>query len=340
MTLANTYRITQYDPADRDGSGGYVGDVDSVSDEGPLEAAYLDAVEAFAREVGVTHLEIRDPYRSSPGDPSGIGHPERDPDAADSAVVEVFGEELTGFVDGAIVDIASALLLVRGMLRGGPFTPGWCRLEAPEMTVHVGWDVYMYITTDRPCPVAVRTAAAAGLFPEHWPGSSSPYATEEADEQLWRSMHTPIDDAFWARVDSLVRERGAALLQEDAAWTRWHRTTVDAPRPALRPRCRVWVWPDLTTDIPAVIAHLDKDDPDDIQGTVVWQTPDGCVRHENSLCADNVQDVRTRLADAIRAQWYSDYMDDQNPLIEAVMPDRDGVIRARWEPLSLVQGTN
>lgn len=326
MTLTDTYRITQYDPADRDPSGSYLGDVDNLSDEGPLEAAYLDTVEAFAREVGVTHLEIRDPS----ADPS-----END---LDPAIVELFGEDLTGLVDGALVDIASARLMVRAMLRCGGSFQGWCRLEAPDMTVHVGWDVYMYITTSRPCPAAVSATAAAGLFPEHWPGSCSPYAPEEAEERLWQSMHTPIDDAFWARIDSLVHERGAVLLQEDAAWTRWHRVIPDASRPRLRPRCRVWVWPDLTTDIPAVTSHLDEDDPDDVQGTVVWQTPDGLLHHKSWVSAEDVEEVRSHHADATRAQWHSDYLEDLHPLIEAVMPDHDGVIRARWEPLTLAQG--
>lgn len=37
MPLLHTYRITQYDPRDRDPSGAYIGQVDNVSDEGPLE---------------------------------------------------------------------------------------------------------------------------------------------------------------------------------------------------------------------------------------------------------------------------------------------------------------
>lgn len=328
VSLSCTYRITQYDPADRDG-GAYIGDVDNVSDQGPREAAYLDAVEAFARELGITHLEVRDP--SAPGGPD-------DPDGLHAAAVQAFGERLEGFVDGAVVDIATARLLVRGMLRE-ELTPGWCRLESPDMTVHVGYDVYMYVTTSRPCPRAQEATAAAGIFPEHWPGNSSPYAPDEAEEELWRSVHTPIDDAFWARIDALVQEHGAVLLEEDAAWTRWHRATSDAPRPPLRPRCRVWVWPDLTTDIPAVLAHLDEGDPDDLEGTVVWQAADDGVHH-SPLYEDTVDEVRTALAGAARAQWRTSAFDDFRPLIEAVMPDDDGVIRGRWEPLTLIQGAS
>lgn len=121
------------------------------------------------------------------------------------------------------------------------------------------------------------------------------------------------------------------LLEEDAAWTRWQRLTSDAPRPALRPRCRVWVRPDLTTDIPAVLTHLDQDDPDDLEGTVIWHGPDDDLHH-SSLYEDTVDEVRTGLAGAARAHWRTDALDDLHPLTEAVMPDDDGVIRGRWSP--------
>lgn len=328
MTLSWTYRITQYDPADRDESGCYTGDVEAKSDEGPLEAAYLDAVEAFARELGVTHLEVRDPNGWNPESPAG------DREAIDPAVAGAFGEGLAGYFDGAVVDITTSRVLVRGMLREGEL-PGWCRLEAPDMTVHVGWDVYMYITTSRPCPEAGSRTAAAGLFPERWPGSSSPWAPEEGEE-VWRSMHTPIDDAFWAHVDTLVRDHGAVLLEEVGAWTIWHRISPGVPRPGLRPRCRVWVWPDLTTDLADALSHLDNDDPDDIDGSIVWQATTGVV-HQIELSGDEVDETRLLLIDAARAEWRSGLLDDLHPLLEAVMPDDDGLIRARWEPLELMR---
>lgn len=333
MTLSSTYRITQYDPADRNDSGAYVGDVEAVSDRGPLEAAYLDAVEAFARELGITHLEVRDPSVSGQGNPFAPERPGGAPDVVAPEFVQVFGERLDGFLDGAVIDIASARLLVRGMLRGQGLG---CRLESPDMTVHIGWDVYMYVTTSRPCPQAHAATAAAGLFPEFYPGNVSPHAPNVAEEELWRSMHTPVDDAFWARVDALVLEQGAVLLEESAAWTGWHRVTADEPRPNLRPRCRVWVWPDLTTDVAAVLAQLEKDDPDEVGGTVIWQAPDGQL-HESPHLGDDLEDVRAALAGAVRAQWRTVYVDDFHPLLEAVMPDADGAIRARWEPLAMMQ---
>ncbi|MET8328852.1 hypothetical protein [Streptomyces sp. NPDC005181] len=55
------YRITKYDPADRDTYGRYTGAEDSVSDHGPVESAYLESVAAFAEDTGIHHLTIREP---------------------------------------------------------------------------------------------------------------------------------------------------------------------------------------------------------------------------------------------------------------------------------------
>jgi small subunit ribosomal protein S1 len=59
--LPYVYRITKYDPADRDQRGHYIGAEETVSDHGPVEAAYLQAVAAFAEDSGLDHLVIREP---------------------------------------------------------------------------------------------------------------------------------------------------------------------------------------------------------------------------------------------------------------------------------------
>ncbi|MFH8394277.1 hypothetical protein [Streptomyces sp. NPDC018036] len=61
MPPSFAHRITKYDPADRDERGHYHGAEDTVSDHGPVEAAYLEAIAAFAQESGIDRLEIRDP---------------------------------------------------------------------------------------------------------------------------------------------------------------------------------------------------------------------------------------------------------------------------------------
>ncbi|UMP00021.1 hypothetical protein [Amycolatopsis sp. EV170708-02-1] len=54
MSTSYFYRTTTYDPADRDARGTYRGSEDVASDHGPVEAAYLAAVTAFAEGSGVT----------------------------------------------------------------------------------------------------------------------------------------------------------------------------------------------------------------------------------------------------------------------------------------------
>lgn len=61
MPRAFVHRITKYDPADRDERGHYAGTEDPDSDHGPVEAAYLAAIAAFAEASGIDRLEIREP---------------------------------------------------------------------------------------------------------------------------------------------------------------------------------------------------------------------------------------------------------------------------------------
>lgn len=48
-------------PSDRDEHGRYTGAQDAVSDHGPVEAAYLAAIVAFAEASNINRLEIREP---------------------------------------------------------------------------------------------------------------------------------------------------------------------------------------------------------------------------------------------------------------------------------------
>lgn len=59
--------------------------------------------------------------------------------------------------------------------------------------------------------------------------------------------------------------------------------------------------------------------------------------HALSLSAEVVDEARLLLGEATRAVWRSELVDYTHPLIEAVMPDDDGVIRARWEPLEVMR---
>ncbi|MFF4429592.1 S1 RNA-binding domain-containing protein [Streptomyces sp. NPDC001513] len=323
--LPYVYRVTKYDPADRDDSGSYVGAEDTVSDHGAVEAAYLQAVEAFAVESGIDRLSVREPGISSfvhfgaepPMDGFGLdGLFPRDPaDTADSAVP-------TGFHDGAEVPLDTALALVRVMLRDGG---AWCRLEVEgAFAVHVGWDQYLYVGSSSPCEEAQARARALGLFPERM--DASPYAMETDEDEIQR----PGDDAFWARLGWAVASCQAGLLEETPieGVSRWHRLddeALDTVRAGLAPRARLAVWPGLSTDIDAVLGSFPADGL--VEG--VWQDEDGRI-HSAVVDEDDYAELTARIARAGAAALLPMYADERVPVMTAVMPDGDGVVRARW----------
>ncbi|WP_203731927.1 hypothetical protein [Paractinoplanes durhamensis] len=293
------WRLTKYDPADRDEQGRYLGTADIDSDRGPVEAAYLASVAAFAAETGVESLAIREP--SAPMD-ADIHH------------------------DGVEVSVDRALELVRSMLRG---ERGFCRLEAgDDFFVHVGWDQYVYVGSRIDCPRSVVFAEDHGLFAEPIP--DSPYAFGELDDE--DTPVRPADEMFWAELQRLTQARGGVLLEEGyiVNRSRWHRLapeTVRAVRGRLAPRARLLVWPDLTADVAAVLRSLRADDSVEL----VWQDRNGRIRSHLTGEDDRITPAE-RLANAGAATAISILTDERHPLMTAVLPDPDGVLRARWHP--------
>ncbi|MEU3051466.1 S1 RNA-binding domain-containing protein [Streptomyces sp. NPDC006984] len=316
--LPYVYRVTKYDPADRDEHGHYTGAEDTVSDHGQVEGAYLQAIEAFASDTGVEHLAVREPHLPVPFVSFGL-----EPPMDDFELGGLFPTGPDGFHDGAEVSVATAMDLVRVMLRDGGI---WCRLEVEGIfTVHVGWDQYMYIGSSRPCEAAVARTRALGLFPERI--DASPYDFEAENEGPQR----PADDEFWEHLRWSMQWNNSRALDEQYAHNaaRWHRLTpdnIDTVRAGLAPRARLAIWPDLSTDIDAVLARL----PAEGHIECVWQDRDGRM-HSASADEDEFPDLGARLSGASAAMILSMYADVRVPLLAAVLPDGDGVVRARWE---------
>lgn len=133
------------------------GTEDSVSDHGDVEAAYLAAARSFAEDTAVTRLTIRDPELTGPID-FGLEAP-----IDGHGLRAVFLPDLAGYHDGARIPLDTGLELVRAMLRDNG---AWCRLEAEErFFIHIGYDQYMYIGSDRSCARAVARTRTLGLFP-------------------------------------------------------------------------------------------------------------------------------------------------------------------------------
>jgi small subunit ribosomal protein S1 len=261
--LTYVYRVTKYNPADRDGHGHYTGPEDTLSDHGEVEAAYLQTVAAFAADTGIDHLVVREPQVPS------LAHFGVEPPVDGFGLEGLFPSGQAGFHDGAQVLLDIALDLVRVMLRA---SGAWCRLEAEDsFAVHVGWDQYLYISSSRPCEEALARTRELGLFPERL--DASPYAFEAEEEE--QVIQRPGDDDFWADLHRTVATGHAGILEEtylDGA-SRWHHLTIDTIAPVrvgLAPRARLAVWPPLSTDIDAVLRALPADGL--VEG--VWQDDD------------------------------------------------------------------
>ncbi|MFF2385792.1 S1 RNA-binding domain-containing protein [Streptomyces sp. NPDC058108] len=311
-------RVTKYDPADRDQRGTYIGTEPAVSDHGPVEAAYLEAVIAFAEDARVDSLAVREPLLA------GFGHFGVAPPVDGSGVAGLFPDGLAGFHDGALVPIAVATEIVRAMLRDNG---AWCRLEAEgAMTVHVGWDQYLYIGTSQPCTTALARSRALGLFPERL--DASPYDFTSDDPAY---VQRPADADFWARLNWMVSVHRATFLEETSAAnaSRWHRLTrdnIETVRPRLAPRAQLAVWPDLLTDVDTAMAAL----PDEGLVEIVWEDESGQI---TSAVVDETQfgAVASQFAAASAAAVLPMHADARQPLFTAVLPDSDGVLRARWQ---------
>ncbi|MGW2043300.1 S1 RNA-binding domain-containing protein [Streptomyces virginiae] len=312
------YRITKYDPAHRDERGHYTGAEGTVSDHGPVEEAYLAAIAAFAEAAGIDQLEIREPQIG------GFAHFGLEPPVDGYGLADLFPAGLAGFHDGALVPIAVGLELVRSMLRDNGV---WCRLEAGgAFAVHVGWDQYIYIGSNQPCETALARTCALGLFPERL--DASPYDFAPDDPAY---VQRPADADFWDRLHRTVSAYRAVFLEEVFAGnaSRWHRLTrdnIETVRSRLAPRAQLAVWPDLLIDVDTAVAAL----PDEGRVEIVWEDEDGQI---TSTVVDETQfeAVTYRLATARAAGVVSMYAGEDLPLFTAVLPDSDGVLRARWQ---------
>ncbi|MBK3575017.1 S1 RNA-binding domain-containing protein [Streptomyces sp. MBT65] len=312
------YRITKYDPADRDERGHYTGAEDTVSDHGPVEEAYLAAIAAFAEAAGIDRLEIREPQIG------GFVHFGLEPQVDGYGLTGLFPAGPAGFHDGALVPIGVGLELVRAMLRDNG---AWCRLEAGgAFAVHVGWDQYLYIGSKLPCEPALARTRTLGLFPERV--DASPYDFAPDDPAY---VQRPADADFWARLHWTVSAHRAVFLEEVFAvnasqWHRLTRDTIETVRSKLAPRSQLAVWPDLLTDVDTAVAAL----PHEGLVEIVWEDEDGQI---TSTVVDETQfeAVTSQLATARAAGVVSMYAGEDLPLFTAVLPDSDGVLRARWQ---------
>ncbi|WP_327289949.1 S1 RNA-binding domain-containing protein [Streptomyces sp. NBC_01198] len=143
-------------------------------------------------------------------------------------------------------------------------------------------------------------------------------------------MQRPADADFCARLHWTVSAHRTALLEEifAANASRWHRLTrdtIETVRSEPAPRSQLTVWPDLLT-VDTAVAAL----PGEGLVEVVWEDEDGQI---TSTVVDVTQfeALIAQLASARAAGVVSMDAGEDLPLFTAVLPDSDGVLRARWQ---------
>ncbi|WP_314244945.1 S1 RNA-binding domain-containing protein [Streptomyces kutzneri] len=293
--------------------------------------AFVAAARRFALQAGIDRLTIDNPMargffshrsRPAPSAPelAGLFPPDRPGSSGPLPP--------SGYHDGARVPLDTGLELLRAvLLREGP----WCRLHAEEgFFLHVGERHDLYIGGAAPYAEAAAHARRSGLTVE--PVERSPYdpALDENDPQ------PPADGAFWTAVHRLVAEHGGVLVEERyvAGAHRWHRPTTAAEitrvRALLTPRARLAVWPDLTDGIEAVRAAVLRSERLEL---LVQQHPDGIpwarLAEPWMGRTDNAYPM-IGSGPGHRAGLVPLAPADRRPLLAGVLPDADGVVRARW----------
>ncbi len=154
------YRITKFDPANRDPAGHYLaedwhlysqigeafgGVVLTAEEYLRVESAYIATAQRFHLESGLPAIRAV----------SVEGHGDR---GAPCEAEVILSERLPA--------------ICRAMLR----EEYWCRIEGDGFFIHFGWDFYMYVGAPNPCEAALEYARSLNLFPEVF---TSPYHSEQ-----------------------------------------------------------------------------------------------------------------------------------------------------------------
>ncbi|MCE0445518.1 hypothetical protein LT493_12190 [Streptomyces tricolor] len=143
--------------------------------------------------------------------------------------------------------------------------------------------------------------------------------TEAADEDFWvrlRAVLTSRQAVLWRRPTSAMPRAGTRLTVDN----------LDAVRAGLapaRPADR------LARSRPPTSGPSSPALPEDGSVEFVWEAQDGTIRH--AIVDDTeYQELAALVAGARAACALPLYADESHPLFRAVLPDGDGVVRARW----------
>lgn len=145
------YRVTKYDPQNRDSSGRYldqeewtcfseVGTKLTLNEYEEVENKYIEAASDFLEEE-IVNLKFKDIENHSQVDISELSEPMSKP-------------------------------LFKRVLQNILRNKYWCSIESDKGFVHIGWDYYMYIGCDKHNEDVISKTEKNGLFVEKF---TSPY---------------------------------------------------------------------------------------------------------------------------------------------------------------------
>lgn len=175
-----SYRVTKYNPIYRNERGAFLNDDwTSVSDIGKsfvagalspeeyinIETAYTNAILAFMKCNNLNSLVITNLSKTMRPIKSSICSQE---------MIDMYRT----LKDNQAIDLKDIPAVARLILREHI----WGRLLNEKMFVHFGYDYYMYIGSQKTCPITVFQIEQSGLFVEEF---ASPYLElpEEEDDQ-------------------------------------------------------------------------------------------------------------------------------------------------------------
>lgn len=164
------YRITKYDPNNRNSMGHYTKDEwISVSDIGNtydgkaltlsdyllVEDKYAKAVKSIMTETEIDALKIK-------------GFEKSDFLSINDGNSDKLREMYDSFEEGMTIKRDDIALVIKLILR----ETVWAKLVSPDLEVHFGYDCYMYVCCRYPLKTAIEQMTESGLFAE---SMRSPY---------------------------------------------------------------------------------------------------------------------------------------------------------------------
>ena len=182
-----TYRITKYNPVNRDNFGKYMKDEwTSISDIGKIyeaseftikeyystESKYIDAILNFTKYLNLDKLEVTSLEKN-------FSYKD-DVSCYEEKYKEYYTDEMEQIFDnvcnGVYLNVHEVEVLCRLILREHI----WCKLEIENvMFVHFGYDYYMYVGVYSECIGAIEEIRDSGLFVENY---ESPYLVLDNSE--------------------------------------------------------------------------------------------------------------------------------------------------------------